>query len=183
MKEKEYQVNGFSFPDTWEYNEAKQEAEAVEYLRATADLTDPQKVLKLYHRLVEKKILRSIFGYEFLKELQDKILEQGIVKQEDLPGIPIEMKQKLVRDNTRTQEQIQEDKYKKLSEEYRIRHRNSRIINIFLVVIIFAMFIISFISNHSIAKSAEEKVINKYSSWEEELQARENTLNNTKNNQ
>jgi hypothetical protein len=176
MKENEYQVCGYCFSDLQKYKEAKREAETIEYIRANTDLNDKNKVLKLYNKLVERKTLKTVVGFEFLKELQEKILKEGIISKENLPGISVGSETRQIKAFSGQIDHESEEKHRSLAEEYRIRHRNSRIINIFLVMIIIVMFIIAIFSDRTKFKNYETEILNKYSSWEEELNAREQAL-------
>lgn len=176
--EKEYKVSGYSFSDVLDYKEAKRESETIEYIKANTDLNDKNKVLKLYHKLVERKTLNTIVGYGFLKELRDEIIGDGIINKENLPGIPIEKKSK--QNNITSPDHNMEVKNHKQIQEYRIRHRNSRIINLFLILIIFVMIIINVMSDRSLFQDYEEKIVNRYASWEEDLTEREKELEEKK---
>ncbi|MBH1940290.1 hypothetical protein I5677_05185 [Mobilitalea sibirica] len=178
MKDNEYKVSGYSFTDIKEYKEAKREAETIEYIRANTDLNDRNKVLKLYHKLVERQTLKTVVGYGFLKELQNKILKEGIIGEDKLPDIKVVKEEKKIFGKVYKNqlEHTQENKYRILSEEYRIRHRNSRIINLFLILIIAIMIGIAIFSNRNVFQKYEEKIIDKYAAWEEELDAREQAL-------
>lgn len=138
MKDQEYKLHGYSFADFEEYREAKREAESVDYIRAKTDFNDLSLITKLYHKLIDRQTFRTVIGYEFLKELQNKILEGGISTLDSLPGINIRKQTSILqpKDDTKAQ---------KSAEEYRIKHRNSRIINVFLSLIIVAMIIINLI--------------------------------------
>jgi hypothetical protein len=175
MKENENTVSGYSFSDARDFREAKREAETIEYIKANTDISDMNKALKLYHKLVERRTLKTIVGYEFLKGLQDRILAAGIVSKDNLPGIRIE-REKEIRAYTSQQNQDQEQRHLAMVEDYRIKLRNSRIINIFLVVIIIVMIFIAIINDRSLFVDYENNILNKYSAWEEDLQARENAL-------
>lgn len=176
MMESENKVSGYSFTNIQEYKEAKREAETIDYIRANTDLKDLNKVLKLYHKLVERQTLKTIVGYGFLKELQDIILKEGIISKDSLPCIKIEKDMKQFKAYSNSLEQNREQKNQSLAEEYRIRHRNSRIINIFLVIIIIAMIMIAFFSNRSKSTVNEEQTTDKFSAWEEDLKAKEADL-------
>lgn len=136
MKDIEYNLQGYSFMDIEEYRAAKREAESIDYIRAKTDLGDLNKVTKLYHKFVDKQTFQTIIGHEFLKELQNKILEGGISSLETVPSIRIKKQSSAL-------QPMNTSKYQKLAEEYRIRHRNSRIINVFMSLIIIAMIIIN----------------------------------------
>lgn len=176
VEEKEYKVSGYSFANLQQYKEAKREAESVDYIKANTDLNDMSKTLKLYHKLVEKNTLKTIVGYGFLKELQDRIIKDGIVSSDNLPCISIAMENMTQHIKSNIVEQKMGTKNHSMAEEYKIRHKNSRIINMFLVMIIIIMFIVSYISDRNLLKKYENDIINQYSSWEEELNAREKVL-------
>lgn len=176
MKENENKIAGYCFTDAHDYKEAKREAETVEYIKANTDLSDNNKVIKLYHKLVERKTLRTVVGLGFLKELQDQIIKGGIVTKESLPFIPIERNEKILKAYANEFEKEQVKKHQEMIEDYRIKLRNSRIISLFLAVIIVIMIFISIWSDRSVFKVFEDNMINKYAAWEEELNAREQAL-------
>jgi hypothetical protein len=176
LKDKEFKVSGYSFTDSYLYKEAKREEETINYIRANTDLNDINKTLKLYHKLVERKTLKTIVGYSFLKELQEKILKEGIVSKESLPCIKFEPEVKHYQAYLNQQEKAKEEKKRSLAEDYRIRHRNSRIINIFLVIIIVVMFLITIFSDRNKFTDYENQILNKYSAWEEQLNERQKAL-------
>ncbi len=181
MKENEYKVAGYSFSDAHDYKEAKREEETIEYIKANTDLNDLNKAIKLYHKLIERKTLKTVVGYTFLKELQERILKEGIVGSENMPCIKKEKNEKQVRAYSNALEHDQEQKHLSMIEDYRIRLRNSRIISLFLVGIILAMIAISIFSDRNIFSNYENKIIDKYSAWEEELKAREQLLEENEN--
>lgn len=175
-KENEYSVSGYSFTNYQMYKEAKREAETIDYIRANTDLRDHNKLLKLYHKLIERKTLKTLIGYEFLKELQDRILESGIISKDNLPTIPVELDHKQLKVYSNELEHANELKKKEQREEFRIRLRNSRIINIFLIVVIVIMFLLAILSNNNVFLDNEVQVLDRYAAWEEELEAREKQL-------
>ncbi len=176
MNDKEYTVAGYSFSEAHEYKEAKKEAETIEYIKANTDLTDINKAVKLYHKLVERKTLRTIVGYAFLKELQGRIIQEGVIAKENLPCIRIERDKKQVKVYTGALDHEQERKHQDIQKDYKIRIRNLHIIIGFLVGIIIVMILISVFSDRSVFSNYENKVVNKYSAWEESLDAREKAL-------
>lgn len=174
MGENEYKVAGFIFKDMHDYKEAKRELETIEYIKANTDLNDLNKVVKLYHKLVERKTLKTVVGFAFLKELQERIVKEGILNKENIPCIKVEKDGKQPKVNSSSLEH--EQKYQIIIEDYRIRLRNSRIISAFLFVIIIIMILIAVFSDRTTFINYENKILNKYSSWEEDLNAREKAL-------
>lgn len=176
MKENEYKVAGYSFSDVHDYKEAKREAETIDYIRANTDLKDLNKMIKLYYKLVERKTLKTVIGFSFLKELQERILKEGIVNKESMPCIPIEKDTKHLSVFSNSLEHDQVQKHQAIVENYRIGLRNSRIISAFLVGIIILMIIISVLSDRNIFSNYKNKILDEYSAWEEELNTREQLL-------
>lgn len=176
MKETEYKVAGYSFTDAQAYKEAKREAESIEYIKANTDLSDLNKAVKLYQKLTERKTLKTVVGYGFLKELQERILKEGILSQENIPGIPVEKDEIIVKAYKTQLDQESEKKHQQIVEDYRIKLKNSRIISLFLALIIIGMLVIAFLNDNVIINNKETEIINKYSQWKEELEAREKAL-------
>ncbi|HHU70564.1 MAG TPA: hypothetical protein GXZ21_00840 [Clostridiales bacterium] len=138
MNVKEYRLKGYSFVNFAEYQKAKQETDSIEYIRTHTDLTDTKKVAKLYNSLIEKETFKTVIGFEFLKELQNILIDGGIITLDTIPWI------RVGRTNTGLS-QAGDKREESMAREYKIRHRNSRIINIFLVLIIAAMIVIRLI--------------------------------------
>lgn len=176
MKDNEYKVAGYIFTDAHDYKEAKREEETIEYIRANTDLGDMNKAVKLYHKLVERKTLKTVVGYAFLKELQERIRKEGILSEDNIPCIRVEKNAKPIRAYSGALDHEAEKRHQNILENYKIKLRNSRIISVFLAVIIIAMLLISVFSDRSIFTDYENQILDKYSVWEEELNARQQEL-------
>ncbi len=170
MREKGLIIGGYLFGTNKDYNEAREEYESIHFLRSKADLTDARSALKLYIKLVENRTFHTIIGYTFLKELQGTILNSGIVKEEDIDGIYIPAQDAYDADI------LSLEKYKLLIEKQKYRIRKTRIINIFLLITILGMLIIAIFTDKSVYADFENKIVNRYSTWEEDLNNREQEL-------
>lgn len=170
-----YIVNGLSFHNDQVYKEAKKEAETIDYIKANTDLNDLNKILKLYHKLLEKNSFQTIIGISFLNDLRDMIVKGGVIDLDKLPVIPVGFKEKQYFSKTYVDE-LQQNKEKKLLgviEDLRTKNRNSRIINIFLIGIIVVMIVIAIYSKQFNSFYQEQDIIDRYSAWEEDLKLRE----------
>lgn len=176
MSENEHKIAGYYFADTHAFKEAKREAETVEYIRANTDLNNMNKTLKLYHKLVERNTLKTVIGYEFLKELKLRIIAGGIITEDSLPPIKIEREEKEIRAYSGEIDHDAEQRHLEMIENYRMKLRNSIIVSAFLLVIILAMIVISIFSDRSKFVNNENQILDKYSAWEEQLDAREKAL-------
>ncbi len=180
MNVNEYKVAGFIFSEPLEYKEAKREAESIEYIKANTDLNDLNKAVKLYHKLIERNTLRTVVGYAFLKELQERIIKEGIIGRENIPCIRVDQGNQFQRSKF-VFSSDENKKHQLVIKEYKIRIRNSRIISFFLVGIIVLMFLISIFSKNSSFINHENDILDKYSAWEEELNNREAELKEREN--
>lgn len=176
MKLNEYKVEGYSFSDEQDFKEALRDIETIKLIKSKTNLTDVNKVLKLYHKLVEGKSFNSVIGYSFLKELQERILREGIISSDNLPGIPVVKQKSEISSYAKALQQEKDMKHKVIVENYKIKLRNSRIICAFLVVIIGVMLLISIFSDKTAFVNYENKILDKYSAWEEELKTKEQAL-------
>lgn len=80
-------VNGFQFENANEYAEAKKEAEGIEYIVSKMDISDPEIALKVYYKLLDRKNLKTVVGYTFLKELRDFCVSSNIVSEDQIRSI------------------------------------------------------------------------------------------------
>jgi len=176
MKENENILCGYSFSDVHDYKEAKREEETIEYIKANTDLKDINKVIKLYLKLVERKTLKTVIGTTFLKELQNRIMKESIMSPNNIPNIPIIKVENHPKVFASPIEHEQDEKHLGEIAEFKIKLKNSRIISVFLAAIIIIMIIIAIFSDRSMFTNYENSIVDKYSSWEEELNAREKAL-------
>ncbi len=168
-KEKTYTYQGFTFRSEAELAEAKKEAEVVAYIRGQADLSNVKTVVKLYNRLIEKETLTTELGITFLKELRSRALDSGVVAESSLEPLPTVEKQKPEPPKVMSKD-------RKLMELYRERSRNLSIVVAILCVVIVILFAIRLFGTASPFTDYEQKVLNEYAGWKEELTEKEEAL-------
>ncbi|MDD6035055.1 MAG: hypothetical protein PUC30_02485 [Lachnospiraceae bacterium] len=169
-KGKTYTYQGFTFRSEKELEEAKKEAEVVAYIRSQADLSNVKTMVKLYNRLVEKGTLGTVLGISFLKELRSRILESGAVAESSLRPMPEPVGM------IKTQGEIKMSKDRKLMELYKERCKKLTIVVAALCIVIVAMFVIRLFGTASPFTDYEQKVLDEYAGWKEELTEKEETL-------
>ena len=167
-------VQGYIFASNNEYERAKKEQEVIAYIRANSDLTKLKIAIKVYSNLVEKKTFDTIIGYRFLDELRQMIIKQNNALEEHLPYIGVKEQVTLVKE--RKVDGDEGKRYKRLYDDLRAKQVKWRIINISLLIAIIAMFIFSYLSPNTNDKAYENEILNKYSSWKQELQEKEEEL-------
>ncbi|MBQ5561049.1 MAG: hypothetical protein IIT46_14930 [Lachnospiraceae bacterium] len=166
-------ISGYEFETDEDYENAKREAESVLYIKAHTDLTDNQQVLKLYNKASDMKMFKTVIGYEFMHQLYGTLIKKKVIEEKYIKSIPV-MKQK----NKELPEEIEEAN--KRSEQYRILYENSKsnrkLQNIIIVFLIFLIGLMMVMVYFNYTTYDEENVIDKYSSWEVELQQREDAV-------
>lgn len=162
-RRKEYTYQGFVFTSEEELTEAKKEAEVVAYIRSQADLGNVKTVVKLYNRLVEKGTLVTTLGIAFLQELRSRALESGTVAESSLKPLPEPVKKEPVRFDPK------QSKERKLLELYKERCQKLTFAVVVLCIVIVILFAIRLFGTASPFADHEQKVLDEYAGWKEEL--------------
>ncbi len=166
----EFVVDGYLMADSKQMEEARKENEGVEYVRSRLDMNNPFSVLKIYNKMIDQNMFKSQVGISFLRELQDYLYACTSISPDDVKPIPLTPPPK--------PRIIKED----LAEDERSRLKGKQwwliAVIIALVVAIVVMFVIVLTSDHPNILNYENEIIDKYSEWEEDLRAREETLKN-----
>lgn len=165
-----YTYQGFTFTSEAELKEAKKEAEAIAYIRAQADLSNVKTVVKLYNRLVEKGTMVTTLGISFLQELRSRALESGAVAESSLKPLPEPSKE------IKETEKKKVSKDRKMMEYYRDKSKNLTITVVLLSIVIIILFAIRLFGTASPFADYEQKVLDEYAGWKEELTAKEEEL-------
>jgi len=169
-KKKTYTYQGFTFQSDAELAEAKKEAEVVAYIRSQADLSNVKTVLKLYNRLIEKGTLGTVLGISFLKELRSRALESGAVAESSLRPLPEPVKE----NKAQSEKKISKDR--KLMELYKERSKRLTFTVVVLCIVIVVLFAIRMFGTASPFTDYEQKVLDEYAGWKEELTEKEEAL-------
>lgn len=175
MKEKEpFVVGAYSFGTKAEWEEAKREEESIRYIRAKTNLSDAETAYKMYCGLVEKRTFITPVGTAFLVELRSMLLRSG-KSEEDIPGVFVILpRRKGKRAESFSQEM--EAKNRMMVDYYKDKLRNSRIVTLFLVLVIAGMFLITLFGPNSLFVDAEVKLQDKYAAWEQDIREREEAV-------
>lgn len=174
-----YRVDGFSFESEEEARQAKKEVDGIAYIRTQTKMNDPDVIFSLYNRLVEQQIFETVVGIEFLRELQNYLESVPYIKKEDIVPIPVPDKgldeERRLREEQRFMRRQQKLQQRSGSEQfYRRRYRVTGVLCAVLAAIVVGMFAITYISGSSTnIFNYEQKIIDKYEAWEQELTQRE----------
>lgn len=168
---REYKYRGHVFSTEKQLIEAKKEAEAIEYLRVKTDFNKPDVLIKLYNKLLDRNMMETEVGMDFLAELRQRILDSGMFKEEQVRPVPP------IKKATEKFSKKKKSKEEQLISKYRRQNALLKICCLFAVVVIIGMFVILLTGRRSpLADKYEEEIQNKYGAWSDELTEREERL-------
>lgn len=177
-----YSADHFIFESRESYEQAKKETQVIEQLVEKTDLSDPKVALKLYNKSIAEKAFRTVAGYHFLLELRQSVLESGLVTERALAPIPVREPENRKND-VLSGPSPQEKKFERLYEGQRLLNKKLKIALIAFVIVLagfifinlrFEYTIFTYFTNYK--DKMENELIDKYESWQEDLEAREKKL-------
>lgn len=166
-----FEFQGYSFDTAKEMDFAIKEAESVKYIKAKTELKDREKARKLYESLVEKNTFVTPIGINFMIELQKEV---SMFSTKPIPGVPVHL---AFNRTIKREEKMDKNSVDKLSEVYKNKLKNLRIVNLFLILLVVAMFAVVIFGDNSPYIDVEQKIQDKYATWEKELREKEDLLN------
>lgn len=182
MKRDAYELESFVFESRKAYEKAKKEEELIQTLLESADLTDEKNALKTYNRFVTDKTFSTIIGYTFLVQLRDYLIQSEFVSADALMEIPVKAINADASDTMPAKPQG-ESRYKRLYEIEKMSKKKFKIALIAAVVFLIGVIAVTLGSKYSVftyftnyKANMEEELIDKYENWQEELQQREDAL-------
>ena len=187
-----YEAGGFVFRTKKEAELAQREIEGTKYLRQKLDMENPNAVFSIYQNLIEQDLFETPVGYCFLKELRDYLLMIPAISNEEVLAIPIrypqteeeEKKQKKEqkKEEQRKERQKEKEKAKNTKEQkkegknYKGRCQFFMVTSLILLISVVSMMLLAATSDKVNILNYENKLIDKYSSWEQELEEREQAV-------
>lgn len=169
---KQYTVNGYLFGDAEDVKLAQQEMSAIQYLNKKMERYNGEAILAVYQMTLEKKIFRTPIGYQYLQQLQTRMMSLGVTKDK-IPPIPL---YQVYNNNYKTQEvPVRKPVKKKVDPQVKKLHY-SVLGNVILVLLVIALFVITLTGENANVINYRNAIVNEYSEWEEELTERENIV-------
>ncbi len=168
-------IDGFLFASKRDAKMAIKEKQAIDKIKDSLDIKNTQSVFDTYNKLVAKNYFTTPVGITFLYEMRDYLKQ--FYDQEQLAPITI------VNTKPKQEENVNyELNYRQLEK---LRTENDRLESLkkklmvavaaMAIIIVGMVFIV--ITNENLGYfNAEEKVLNKYASWQERLENWEQEL-------
>ncbi|MEE0037031.1 MAG: hypothetical protein UEU90_02070 [Lachnospiraceae bacterium] len=187
-----YEAGGFVFRTKKEAELAQREIEGTKYLRQKLDMENPNAVFSIYQNLIEQDLFETPVGYCFLKELRDYLLMIPVISNEEVLAIPIRYPQTEEEEKKQKKEQKKEEQRKERQKEkekaknrkeqkkegknYKGRCQFFMVTSLILLISVVSMMLLAATSDNVNILNYENKLIDKYSSWEQELEEREQAV-------
>ena len=172
--DKKLVVNGYLFDTEEEYRKALEEKKSIERLMKKVDLDKKELLVALYSGLVAQNKLSTVIGLEYLCRLRDVIVNKKYAKSADLPPKPKgAFKTEKAVGYKLSDTQLKLNAEKKETQKYQNRSRNLLISNIVLLIVIGIMMYLATTGNNINIINYENKLVDKYASWEKQLTERE----------
>ena len=187
-----YEAGGFVFRTKKEAELAQRVIEGTKYLRQKLDMENPNAVFSIYQNLIEQDLFETPVGYCFLKELRDYLLMIPVISNEEVLAIPIRYPQTEEEEKKQKKEQKKEEQRKERQKEkekaknrkgqkkegknYKGRCQFFMVTSLILLISVVSMMLLAATSDNVNILNYENKLIDKYSSWEQELEEREQAV-------
>lgn len=171
MEQKDLIVDGFQFPSFKEVQVARKEKESIDTIRQRLDLKNPEAVYQIYEKLIEREMFKTIIGYNFLLELRHFLVTEFGYNEDELSVVVIPKRMEYDKVSELNKGVLEN----KISNLLMVKKRMTITI-VALVFMVVAMFVIAAMNPNAEYINVENKVLNKYSAWQEDLERREQAV-------
>ena len=167
-------VGGYDFLSELDAQKASLDLSKIKVLEERVKASRPNDIKAIYEKAIENKIFKSPIGWQYLARLREKLYASGFSEEELIPiPIPVSLTRHSAFENLSVQQRIKPDSRDSKAEFKRLF---PYILNIFLLIIVIAMFIIASTSDSDNILNYKRNVTNRYSSWEQDLTQREKVI-------
>lgn len=185
----DYCIDGFLFQTEEEAEQAQKEVEGIHYIKANLNMEDPQAVLQVYDNLIKQRLFETPVGYCFLHELKEYLVAIPAISNEDIKAIPIvqteqadlsEIKKSKKKSEKKAEKKQKQSRQKTQKKEKNVNYKSRCTVfmttTLILAISVITMMILAATSDNVNILNYENKLIDKYSAWEQELDEREQAL-------
>ncbi|MDD6194014.1 MAG: hypothetical protein PUB19_03830 [Lachnospiraceae bacterium] len=162
-----YKIGEFTFENVDEAKAAEKEAKAIAYITKQMKTEDPESVFALYCQMLEKDLFHTKLGISFLDEIYQTLIREKSLAGKHIPPVPGKPVPKSTKRSVALEKELK--RYKRLT-------RILSVVCITMGLIIVGMFVVNATSQHPTILNYEQKIIDKYAGWEQELNQREENL-------
>lgn len=166
-------VGGYRFATVADAETARMEEKKIENLEQHLDYRKPQNVLLVYNKAIDNKVFLTPIGLTYLQKMQVEMTKWGVPADKIRPIPLYGTFSNKTENNSSIRKSIAARKPK---IEYKGRFITSLLVNIILVLLVAAMFAVSWKSDIPNIVNYRTAILNEYSDWEQQLTERENAV-------
>lgn len=181
-------VEGLLYGTTDEAKEALNEINGIKYVKSKTDMKNPHMVLNVYNKIQEKSLFKTPFGYNFLMDLREILLDSdeidnslikpikapdfsNSIKSEDF--YEVQKKVKIKKENIKNKSLNQDEE---VVNKYKSRFYNTLVLLIAVIVALISLIFIFTNSNNVNILNYKDRLDRYYTQkyqylvdWEDEL--------------
>ena len=177
-------VDGFVFTDRENGSIAREEVQRINYISSKMNEDNPEAILSVYNKMIESNTFFTPVGLEYLRQLQAYLYKRSDIDDDRIQDIPVLVSYVDIhnryndkKDSEREERMRRRRRVKTFKQEY----KTSLLVNLVLILVIIAMFIIVLKSDTPNMINYENAITNRYASWEQELTERESKVREKEN--
>ena len=164
-------VGGYDFLSEHDAQKASLDISKIKLLEERVKASKPNDIRAVYEKAIENKIFKSPVGWHYLAKMREKLYDCGFTDDELIPiPIPVTLTRHSAFDNLSVKQRIRPENKDNKREFKRLF---PVILNIFLIIIVIAMFFIASTSESDNIINYKRNITNRYSAWDQELTERE----------
>ncbi len=171
-------VQGVRYASVHDAAAAREELKKILYIKSRMNYNNPEEVLAIYNKMIENKLFVTPTGHEFLFAVRSFLTDSPVIDNDRIYTINTDsLFTQRARNEARasmrpTLSPDARAQMKKMKNVY----RTSVIVNIFLVLVIIALFVIALNSDNPNILNYKTVIENQYADWEQNLEEREKQL-------
>lgn len=178
VDDKFYVVAGYTFKSKQAAQDAKDELNAINYMTQKTNQDDPAQIYTLYNKIIDKELFKTPVGINYLRDLQQYLYLHKSIPNDRIRPIPIKHDVQAILDEKR---ETAKNRTEVLDLNKKVKYNKnlfikSMILNIMLCIAIVVMIAITLSSSRVNIINYENKLLDKYASWQEELESREDVI-------
>lgn len=173
-------IMGFEFEDEEEYKIAKKETDYTINLNENLKGISSDRLLELYNKIIDEKLLKTPIGIEFLRKMQKQLFNDKSIDNAMIKSIPATMfkyeEKREAGQSAVTLNKKNNNTVKNKNLKYKDMYIKMLIINFALILAIVIMFVITKSADKFDTDYYRESIENDYISWQNELEERESAI-------
>ena len=171
-------VQGVRYASVHDAAAAREELKKIMYIRSRMNFSNPEEVLAIYNKMIENKLFVTPTGHEFLFEIRALLIQAPGIDNDRIHTINTEslFTQRARNEARAAMRPVVSYDAKAEMKKMKNGYRTSVIVNIFLVIVIIALFAIALNSDNPNILNYKTVIENQYADWEQNLEERERAL-------